>query len=95
VATIAHAIAAANVGGVTTMAKGVDVNSTDRSGIASSLELARAADVVVLVVGNDRTVEHEGRDRPDTALSGLQQPFAEQVPISLQRSRLPPCPSNG
>jgi len=55
VRTIAQAIAEANVGGVTTVAKGVDVNSNDTSAIAAAVAYAKAADVVVLVLGNDRT----------------------------------------
>eukprot|EP00937_MAST-01D_sp_MAST-1D-sp2_P007217 g7217.t1 len=81
VRTIAGAIADANAaaGGSTAVAKGVDVNSADTSGVAGALALARAAEAVVLVVGNDRSQEHEGIDRPDTALPGQQQHFAEQV----------------
>ena len=77
--TIAEAIADANVGGTTTMAKGVDVNSKATTGIAAAVALAQAADVIVLVIGNDRSVEHEGQDRPDSSLSGLQQSFSEQI----------------
>lgn len=77
--TIAEAVAAVNRGGRTTSAKGVDVDSKDASGIAAALALARAADVVVLVLGIDKTIEHEGVDRTDTALPGLQEAFAQQV----------------
>merc|ERR1711959_658798 len=31
------------------------------------------------VLGNDRTQEHEGIDRPDISLPGMQEPFAKQV----------------
>jgi hypothetical protein len=58
---------------------GVDVNSSDSSGIPAALAAAAAADVVVLVLGNDRTQEHETLDRTDTALPGLQEPFALDV----------------
>lgn len=84
VRTIAQAIADANVGGTTTAAKGVDVNSPDTSGIAIALDVAKAADVVVLVVGNDRTQEHEGIDRPDTPLAG-QQPQLSKAVLELSK----------
>jgi len=79
VKTIAQAIADANNGGSTTMAKGVDVNSKSTGGIAEALNLVKAADIAVLVLGNDRTQEHEGIDRPDINLPGMQEPFAKQV----------------
>jgi beta-glucosidase-like glycosyl hydrolase len=85
--TIAQAIEQANKGGQTTSAKGVDVNSKSTAGIAAALALARAADVVVLVVGNDRSQEHEGHDRPDTGLAGQQEQFAEQV-LALKKPTL-------
>lgn len=79
IGTVAEGIAAANVGGVTNAAQGVEVNSQKTEGIKDALDLAAAADVVVLVLGNDKTVEHEGHDRSDTALPGLQSVFAKQV----------------
>jgi beta-D-xylosidase 4 len=77
--TIADAIAAANTGGTTVAAAGVDVNSTDASKIASALVLAADADVVILALGIDKTIEREGIDRTDLLLPGLQEPFAHQV----------------
>mmetsp|Transcript_19145 Transcript_19145/g.48555 ORF Transcript_19145/g.48555 Transcript_19145/m.48555 type:complete len:862 (+) Transcript_19145:48-2633(+) len=77
--TIAEAISAANIPGSTTMAKGVNVADQDASGIPAALALAEQAEVVVLVMGNDRTQEHEGIDRKDTALPGLQESFVKQV----------------
>jgi hypothetical protein len=59
VLTIADAIAAANTGGSTHA-----VNSS----VAEALAAARAAEVVVLALGNDRSVEHEGLDRSDINL---------------------------
>merc|ERR1719469_1552458 len=43
------------------------------------MELVKAADAVVLVLGNDKTQEHEGIDRPDTPLPGQQEAFAAKV----------------
>ena len=79
ITTIEEGIRAANVGGVTTAADGVDINSNATAGIAAALELARGADVVVLALGIDKSIEKEGTDRDDTALPGLQEPFAKQV----------------
>ena len=45
-----------NTGGATTSAAGVDVSGSARAGVAAALELARAADVVVLALGIDKTV---------------------------------------
>eukprot|EP00298_Acanthocystis_sp_HF-20_P010442 c18858_g1_i1.p1 GENE.c18858_g1_i1~~c18858_g1_i1.p1 ORF type:complete len:767 (-),score=379.05 c18858_g1_i1:13-2313(-) len=77
--TIGEGIQAANFGGNTVIASGVDVDSNDSSRIAAALALASSADVIVLALGIDRTVEHEGQDRTDTALPGLQESFALQA----------------
>ena len=50
-----------------------------QTGIPEALELAAAADVVILALGIDKTIECEGTDRTDTALPGLQEPFALKV----------------
>ena len=49
--TIGSQIAAVNAGGTTTVAKGVDVNSDNSSGITPALALVEAADVVVMAIG--------------------------------------------
>ena len=93
--TIAQAIALVNSDGVTTSAIGVDVSGnssehptgpcTDTSKvhgaacISAALEVVEHADVVVLVLGIDGTIDREGLDRVDTALPGLQEPFAHLV----------------
>ena len=77
--TIAEAVARVNGAGVTTSAAAVDINSTNASSIDAAIALARAADVVVLALGIDKTIEYETHDRPDTALPGLQSPFALRV----------------
>lgn len=60
-------------GGATTWIKGVpNVTSPDLSGIPAAVTLAAAADVVVLVVGNDETVEAEMLDRKSIDLPGSQ-----------------------
>ena len=82
--TVAEAVARMNTAGTTTHAAAVDINSTNASAIPAALSLARDADAVILVLGCDKSIEHEGRDRPDTALPGLQEPFALRV-LALQK----------
>lgn len=65
--------------GRTVVFKGVDINSTDASGIQPALDACNAADVVILALGIDTSIEHEAIDRVDTALPGLQSSFAKQV----------------
>ena len=48
------------------------MTSTNSSGIEAALELAKMADVIVLALGIDKTVEHEGVDRKSIELPGLQ-----------------------
>lgn len=77
--TIADAIARENLGGQTTAAQGVEVSSDRTDGVAAALAAAAASDVVVLVLGIDKSIEHEGVDRTETTLPGLQHAFALQV----------------
>ena len=77
--TIAEALALANQGGKVSNASGVDINSQDKSRIPAALALGREADVIVLALGIDKTIEHEGVDRTSITLPGLQEPFAQQV----------------
>lgn len=81
IVTIGEAIKLTNAkaGGTTTIEQGVDVDSARTSGIAAAKASALKADVVVLVVGNDRTIEHEGKDRTLTTLPGLQTLFAKEI----------------
>eukprot|EP00730_Choanoeca_flexa_P014522 TRINITY_DN6379_c1_g1_i2.p1 TRINITY_DN6379_c1_g1~~TRINITY_DN6379_c1_g1_i2.p1 ORF type:complete len:804 (+),score=166.70 TRINITY_DN6379_c1_g1_i2:121-2412(+) len=71
---LATGIAQANdaAGGTTNILKAVDVNSTDDSNISQAVALAQQADVVLLIMGNDRSIERETVDRTDTALLGKQ-----------------------
>ena len=55
------------------------VDSTNASGVAAALDAVRWADATVLVLGITRDQEHEGTDRADTKLPGLQPSFALQV----------------
>lgn len=79
IVTIAQAIKNANTGGTTLVAQGVEVNSNKMDGIPEALDFVRASDVVVLVLGNDRSEEHEGHDRAYINLPGKQENLAMQV----------------
>ena len=79
IVSIADAFRAINRAPRVTSATGVDINSDDASGIPAALKLAQAADVVVLALGIDKSVEGEGRDRPNVTLPGLQEDFGKQV----------------
>ena len=63
----------------TMVAKGVDLDSDDTSGIDVALEAAKASDVVVVCLGIGFDQEHEEMDRNNTLLPGLQGSFAQQV----------------
>jgi beta-glucosidase len=47
-------------------------NTTDRSGFPAAVEAARAADVVLLAIGEDAFQTGEGRSQADIGLKGLQ-----------------------
>jgi len=58
-------------------ARGCDVATTDRSGLAEAVEAARRADIVIAVVGDEaglfgRGTSGEGNDVPDLRLPGVQ-----------------------
>ena len=79
VPSIAEGLAMANPQGRVSSSMGVEINSSKTEGIAAALAAAREADAIVLALGDDQSVERETRDRPDTALPGLQTSFAKQV----------------
>ena len=60
------------------MARSV-INTTDRSGIPAAVEAARAADVVVLAVGEDAFQSGEGRCQVDIGFKGLQEELIKAV----------------
>ena len=51
----------------------VDRNTLLPAGLHAAAALARAADKVVMTVGQDGTIEHEGHDRVSISLTGCQQ----------------------
>ena len=67
------------VTGETRFAKEVKVNTTDKSGFAEAIETAKAADVVVMVLGENGYQSGEGRSRTDIGLPGVQQELLEAV----------------
>ena len=74
------ALTAANTGGSTTYTAGcksVTSNSTD--GFPDAIAAARDADVIVLALGIDLTVEGESHDRTDIGLPGAQHALAMAI----------------
>jgi beta-xylosidase len=64
--------------------RGCDVRSADRSGVAAAVAAARAADVVVAVLGDEsglfgRGTSGEGCDVPDLRLPGVQDELLEAL----------------
>ena len=54
-------------------------NTTDRSGFPAAVEAARAADVVLLAIGEDAFQSGEGRSQADLGLKGLQDELVRAV----------------
>ncbi|GMH87698.1 hypothetical protein TrVE_jg2801 [Triparma verrucosa] len=77
--SIYEAIEAENKYGATFVAQGCDVSSNSTDGFDEALGIAKTADVVVLAIGIDNTIEREGQDRDDTALPRVQEDFALKV----------------
>ena len=57
----------------------LDINTTDKSGISEAVEVAKANDVVVMVLGEHGYQTGEGRSRASLDLPGLQQELLEAV----------------
>eukprot|EP00697_Spironema_sp_BW2_P017465 gnl/Spiro4/9155_TR4822_c0_g1_i1.p1 gnl/Spiro4/9155_TR4822_c0_g1~~gnl/Spiro4/9155_TR4822_c0_g1_i1.p1 ORF type:complete len:824 (-),score=178.02 gnl/Spiro4/9155_TR4822_c0_g1_i1:109-2538(-) len=79
VPTIGNVFAMLNGVDRTTVMYGVDMDSSDDSGIAPALSAAASADQIVLCLGIGNAQEHEGIDRDVTTLPGLQESFALKV----------------
>jgi len=60
-------------------AKGAGVRDADTTGFAEALRTARAADAVVLVLGEDRDMSGEASNRTSLDLPGVQEQLAERV----------------
>ena len=76
---LTYARGAEVVTGETSFAKEVAVNTTDKSGFAEALEIAKSADVVIMVLGENGYQSGEGRSRSDIGLPGVQQELLEAV----------------
>lgn len=57
----------------------VEINTTDRTGMAEAIEAAQDADVVIMVLGEHGFMSGEARSRTDISLPGLQQELLEKV----------------
>lgn len=55
------------------------INTTDKSGFAEAISIAKQADVVVMVLGEHGLQTGEGRSRTDLGLPGVQQELLEAV----------------
>jgi beta-glucosidase len=60
-------------------AKGADVAGADTSGFAEAERLARLAEAVILVLGEDRDMSAEARNRSSLDLPGVQQQLARRI----------------
>jgi beta-glucosidase len=55
------------------------INTTDKSGFAEAIVVAKQADVVVMVLGEHGLQSGEGRSRTDIGLPGVQQELLEEI----------------
>ena len=76
---LTYAKGAEVVTGETRFAKEVAVNTTDTSGFPEALAVAKGADVVIMVLGENGYQSGEGRSRTDIGLPGVQQELLEAV----------------
>lgn len=67
------------VEGPTSFHNEVQINSTDTTGMAEAVSLARKVDVVVMVLGEHGLQSGEGRSRTDLDLPGLQKEMLKAV----------------
>ena len=67
-----------NIGAVT-FASEVKINTTDKSDFNEAIQLAKTADVVVMVLGEHGFQSGEGRSRSELDLPGVQQELLEEV----------------
>ena len=87
--TIAEAFVAANGAANTVVSQGVEMASSNSSGIAGAIAAAQAADQVLLFIGIGNHQEHEAIDRMNTSLPGLQEPFTLQVLAACKAKQIP------
>ena len=87
--SLAEALARANTGGSTVAEIGVQVASSDTTGVAAALAAVSTADAVVIILGMTKKEEHEGMDRSGTKLPGVQEQFALQVNAAAAAAKIP------
>lgn len=68
-----------NHGGETQSVQGCGINGNDKSGFGAALAAAAIADVVVLALGTDPSLEHESMDRLQVTLPAIQSELALAV----------------
>lgn len=76
---ITYAKGADVVIGETRFSKEVKVNTTDKSGFEEAIAIAKMADIVIMVLGENAYQSGEGRSRTDIGLPGVQQELLEAV----------------
>eukprot|EP01064_Diplonema_japonicum_P029489 TRINITY_DN4791_c3_g1_i1.p1 TRINITY_DN4791_c3_g1~~TRINITY_DN4791_c3_g1_i1.p1 ORF type:complete len:803 (+),score=275.66 TRINITY_DN4791_c3_g1_i1:68-2410(+) len=79
VETIYNAIKRYNQGGSTTAAQGCSITGSSTNGFPAAMSLVEEADIVVLAIGIDESVEAESHDRTAIDLPGVQQQLVSQV----------------
>jgi beta-glucosidase len=57
----------------------LNINSTDKSGFSEAIEIAKDADVVVMVLGEHGLQSGEGRSRTNIGIPGVQQDLLEEI----------------
>lgn len=57
----------------------LEINKTDKSGFAEAVEVAKNAEVVVMVLGEDAFQAGEGRSQVNIDLAGVQQELLEEI----------------
>ncbi|MFB9056181.1 beta-glucosidase BglX [Mariniflexile ostreae] len=57
----------------------LQINTTDKSGFSKAINIAKKAEVVVMVLGEDAFQSGEGRSQTDIGFSGVQQELIEAV----------------
>lgn len=74
-----QAIKATYPSGTVTHMKGCEINSNSTAGFDDAIKLAREADLAILFMGIDMSIEKEGKDRESIGLPGVQGDFVEAI----------------
>ena len=68
--------------------EGVDISSTDTSRMAAALQAGYESDVVIYFCGLNHSVEHEGIDRTNVTLPGLQGELLDKILMLSNKPRV-------